>query len=239
MKLNKKSIISIILSAICAITFIFSSFSALEAKAATNEVSLYYTNVKYFYHGGAYYDISIKVLNKAYDKDVVVHYTTGDSNGIWYDAPATYVTSLDSNYDIFRVRVSGFGGIEYALKYTVNGQTYWDNNNGNNYTGSDYIGEAPMYVVQSPYNNDFVSVYVKNLAYDKKVTVYYTTDNWATTQSKDLSYYKTKEDGLEIWDADLTITEDTQYYFTYTVNGQTYRDDNWGRFYNTIPYLNF
>ena len=57
MKLNKKSIISIILSAICAITFIFSSFSGVEAKAATNEVSLYYMDRQGIYHACARYNI--------------------------------------------------------------------------------------------------------------------------------------------------------------------------------------
>ena len=231
MKLNKKSIISIILSAICAITFIFSSFSGVEAKAATNEVSLYYMDRQGIYHACARYNIYIKVLNKAYDKDVTVHYTLGELNGVWEDAKATYVASLDNNYDIFKVELGGFGGLEYAIKYTVNGQTYWDNNNGNNYTGSDNLGTAPMCVLRPDYNT--LSVKLNNYGYSKKVTVHYTNDNWATTQTKDLSYSSTNDNGIEYWSTDFTRTSDTQYYITYTVNGQTYIDNNWGNNYNS------
>ena len=232
MKLNKKSIISIILSAICAITFIFSSFSGVEAKAATNEVSLYYTDLQRFPHAGGVYNIYIKVLNKAYEKNVTVHWKGGDTFGTWYDKEATYVTSLDNNYDIFKVQLSPHGGIEFAIKYTVNGQTYWDNNNGNNYTDSDLLGTAPMRVLRS--NDNTLTVNLKNYAYNKKVTVYYTNDNWATTQSKDLAYYSTLEDGTEYWGTDFTRTKDTKYYISYTVNGQTYIDNNWGNYYNYL-----
>jgi hypothetical protein len=81
---------------------------------------------------------------------------------------------------------------------------------------------------------------VKNLAYDKKVTVFYGTayytDDWATF---DASYVKTLDDGYELWHFKLpTITEkgwknskSWEIALRYQVNGQEYWDNREGQNY--------
>lgn len=78
--------------------------------------------------------------------------------------------------------------IQFAIKYEVNGQTYWDNNNGQNYSVSRFnqsstiLGKPNVFrAYDDLYENTFSgSVYVKNSVYSKEVKIKYTTDNWNT-----------------------------------------------------------
>jgi hypothetical protein len=49
----------------------------------------------------------------------------------WADIHARYVESLPENRELWRAPVSN-GEDQFVAKYTVNGTTYWDNNDGMN-----------------------------------------------------------------------------------------------------------
>ncbi|WP_273325512.1 carbohydrate-binding protein [Vallitalea guaymasensis] len=87
-------------------------------------------------------EISVKDLGD--NKNVVVHYTTDGST--WEDVTATFLKTATDGYDIYTFKTplcpwNGFYyynyNCQFAIKYEVNGQTYWDNNNGQDYSVND------------------------------------------------------------------------------------------------------
>ena len=99
---------------------------------------------------------SVLVRNLAYHKQVVIRYTTDNWNtytdvNAWYSQTSNFNPYGDSNYSAefwnfegetltFTKAHSGQSlagampnDIQFAIRYTVNGQTFWDNNNGQNY----------------------------------------------------------------------------------------------------------
>lgn len=114
----------------------------LTAKAASSPVKMYCFDNYINWHGYREFNIYIQVdANSASSKAVYVHYDDGSDE--WADEAATYVTNLDDNTEIWKAHLSGFGlSTEYAIKYVGDGQVYWDNNNGSNYTSIDILGEA-------------------------------------------------------------------------------------------------
>lgn len=81
----------------------------------------------------------VRVLNLAFEKSVSLRYSL--NNWITFmDGLASYVpSSSDGATDKFRFKIvmptyldSG-GTLQFAIKYCVGGQEFWDNNHGNNY----------------------------------------------------------------------------------------------------------
>ncbi len=76
----------------------------------------------------------VTVGNLAFHKEVYVRWT---SNGwqTFTDTPCKYQSSdIPSQRDIFGFQLSTTGPVELCVCYTVLGQSYYDNNNGQNYT---------------------------------------------------------------------------------------------------------
>lgn len=233
---NKKNpLFLLILSALLLVSTII--VPAKTAQAVTDEVSLYYLDGDYRTHGLWYDNIYIKVKNLSYEKNVYVHYTYSSDNGEWKDATATFVKSLDANYDIFKVTVDGFGELEYCINYNVNGKDYVDNNNGQNYTHDITLGSAPIYADRFS-SCQSLDVLVKDFNDpNAKVEVTYTTDNWNTVQTKALNYCSTTNNGELYYGCSLDIpyntpTDGFEFAVSYTVNGVTYWDNNFDQNYN-------
>lgn len=148
--------------------------------------------------------------------------------------------------------------IEFVVKYQVNGQTYWDNNGAANYKlphGAGSLLGKNVNVLLSNYNptanigqatNLTGQITLRNIAPNKTVKVIYTTDNWATTKEAiagfspyfalGYSYISNPNAiGFEEWTYNMEIGNATkvEYAISYTVNGQTYWDNNLGRNYVT------
>uniref|UniRef100_A0A4W4GHN9 CBM21 domain-containing protein n=1 Tax=Electrophorus electricus TaxID=8005 RepID=A0A4W4GHN9_ELEEL len=95
----------------------------------------------------------VRVLNVAFEKSVSLRYTM--NNWITFiDILASYIPhSSDGFTDKFSFKIitptfldSG-GTLQFAIKYTVNGAEFWDNNDGNNYKrGSPYVSDAQFWV---------------------------------------------------------------------------------------------
>ncbi len=193
----------------------------------------------------------IYVKNLAYDKKVTVHFMYNDTD--WSDVSAHYYKTLPNGYEIWKydtpytTRVKyqycGDNYCKFAIKYEVNGNTYWDNNNGNNY----YLSQSKHQVELSKCNigeSKFYSssknlwFYLKNLGYNKTVRVRVTNDGWATYQDYDCTYHSNFSNGTELWYIDLeengidtTSNAASQYVIYYSVNGETYWDNNFGENY--------
>ena len=208
----------------------------------------------------------VEVTNLAYSKTVAVHQQLND--GQWEDVYLAYSFTTSTGTEIWkgtsRKSVRTFispspnaYGEKLAAKYVVNGQTYWDSNSNSNYTivnsnRQDYSSflylnqdfnifqsEATLYTY-----NDLsyltVAADIRNIAFAKEVKVIYTTNNWATTNTR-LLVFSTNDNNnattaFERWTTSFSIpkTNKVVYALSYKVNGQTYWDNNFGANYTLL-----
>ncbi len=251
--------------------------NATAARLASNEkikllkartVAAYYSSS--YIREKAFY---AEVANLAYSKQVLVHHKMSD--GSWRDFPLSYIKAGENNTEIWGWELNygvgtpdagnfssvGFGD-EFALKYVVNGQQYWDNGGGRNYCISNpYITDGMFmqdglaisadnyhsYFAGSRYGNT-LQVYadLKNLNYNKEVTLVYTTDNWTTVKYAPMSYANTYGyGGVNFWVSPnsrdfekWSVSAPTEvaatkviYAIRYKVNGVEYWDNNYGKNY--------
>jgi len=135
---------------------------------------------------------------------------------------------------------------EFVVGYTVNGQTYWDNNGGQNYrlakNAGPLLGRDVMVSAVYLYSAGNGAVDVRNVGYSKVVEVVYTTNNWKTVMVAQASYggsriyygYSSFDNpnqyGVERWYFFLPsfAGKEVKYAISYKVNGQTYWDNNEG-----------
>jgi hypothetical protein len=241
-KLKKAAVLA--LTAIIFTTAFTVTGAQIEAKAATNEVSMYYVDSKDSYRSTSH-DIYIKVKNLGYDKKVTVHSSQPYPSTSWSDTSASYYKTLSDGSEIWKATIgNGMYNVYYAIKYEVNGSTYWDNNDGQNYVDYQQVGVNPIknqrtsWSTTQDFSNYKISARVKNLGYSKVVKVRYTQDNWVTSSEKELAFnYSISEINEEQWQTTLTLDpnkkDQFQYYVYYQVNGQTYYDNNFGTNYNS------
>lgn len=144
----------------------------------------------------------VRVKNLAYNKSVFIRQQL--KNGQWTNISLSYKQSADNGYEIWSGYVSQLNTFTYdtkfAVGYTVNGATYWDNNSGANYTMpyncGEMLGKGYQVALRNhSYANNMltVNVDVRNIAYAKTVNLVYSSDNWASSKSVPLyfqnSYY--------------------------------------------------
>jgi hypothetical protein len=185
----------------------------------------------------------IIVENLAYVKDVSVRakvYST------WQDIPATYVESLPNNLEIWSAPASN-NEDRFAVKYSVLGNTYWDNNDGGDYLFPKAYDEfnaitgrqCPVILGEASINGTqlVALVGIQNLAYTKTVGIVYTVDNWATVKTAYGSYYWTMSSGLEVWriQAGVGAASEVKLAVFYFVSGSQYWDNNFWRNYTVTP----
>ena len=212
-------------------------FGTLNAGAATERVSLYSSDITFSKYGITTSEIFVQTKDNASDQQVFIHYNYLNGSE-WMDAKADYVTTLSDGGKIWRAVINSFN-TEYAIKYVADGEEIWDNNNGKNYTTDDILGVAPVtaqslgYQYSSYYT---VNAVVQNYAYDKDVTVRYTTDGWNSFKDEKLSYSKTNANGTETWTADIDAhflnRDNFEYAICYKVNGKEFWANNFGANYD-------
>ena len=248
--------LNLALAAVC----LFASSMA----SAANEVQLLRALSVIMHGEGLSYQqptIDAVVANLSPVKQVFVHLKT--ATGTWTDIPMSYSRPAGAGQEVWTANASaiGFGysvnDLNFALKYVVNGQTYWDNNKGSNYfvaaDGGSYLGSVNVYdgsyrpqlglYCQNPII--YGTVTVRNIAYAKAVTIVYSTDNWKTTHTSAATYSAAywqdntsnasnpNQYGFEEWSYTVNVGSATQlqYAVSYSVNGQTYWDNNFGQNY--------
>lgn len=199
----------------------------------------------------------VKVKNLAFQKEVAIHHATYAGN--WVDIPLRYEQSIDNDEEIWVGEVEPDTEIysdEFVIKYTVDGQTYWDNNNGDNYSMLVNIGAylAPEIEVSvDKYYTRFAGTYF-NINVDARrnygavgaVEIVYSTDGWTTTNRVSLSYQRYFRVGyahyiqspnqfdIDKWETSVRLDPDissVEYAIVYKVNGQEYWDNNYGKNY--------
>ncbi len=191
----------------------------------------------------------VEVDNLAYNKQVTVRYQA--QGGEWVDAVARYVAPSGANSEAwyFETEPKTYTdrlGTEFpfAIRYSVGGQTYWDNNAGQNYrVGGGPRTFSPSFVLEATnlaltelrWGLDQVNAQValKNLGAEKNVSVVYSTDGWRTVQTAQ-GTFQYSSSGYELWSLAMPVGVEAtsiELAVSYTVNGQTYWDSNFGRDY--------
>lgn len=232
---NFKKALTILLS-LSMLLCLVGSFGSIKANAATDRVSMYLLDPIFSKYGMSSVNIYVKTKDNASNQQVYVHYQYRTDQD-WQDKQAEYLMTLSDGSKIWKATISSYS-IEYAIKYVADGETIWDNNNGNNY-GYELLGTAPITVNRNyytSYDNFNVNVTLQNYGYNKNVQVRYTENNWATFTDVPLSYKSTNTDGTEIWGTTLSLdsskSDSFEYCVYYEVNGQTYWANNFGENYN-------
>lgn len=216
----------------------FAGMPAAKASAASQPVQLKNAYTWFYGDETSAWNTSgeIDVQKLGTDKQVTIHYTSDGTN--WYDLSATYVKDDPSNpgYEIWKFN-HDYNKLEtFTIKYTVNGTTYWDNNNGSNYTFTDgtassILGQdAVKYYTAAENGYTGYKIYAKNLGYTKSVGVRYTTDNWATYTDVNATFAKSQDGNVDVFNLP-SIPVRAQFAVYYTVNGTTYWDNNDGANY--------
>ena len=239
----KKSIkkVSILALVICLFTTLFTfSNNHIKANAATTKVQMYYLNTIPRYHNSSLHEVYVILDSNGANKQVTLHYED-EAGATWKDLNGEFVKNLNNGTEIWKIKLEDKTCLQYAIRYDVDGVTYWDNNNNNNYTFTNELGAANLKLnTPSEYglNAEYypINVTVKNLGYNKVVKVRYTQDNWATYMDKELSYSYANSDGTETWGTTLNLDynkrDQVHYAISYTVNGVTFWDNFFGDNYN-------
>ncbi|MCI8408013.1 MAG: hypothetical protein HFJ09_01910 [Lachnospiraceae bacterium] len=144
-EVNKKvSDIALTICRLCGLTVTVSS--PMVAKADVKPVELYYIDNQSGRYGMVSYTIYIKINSNARHKEVWLHYNQSGSD--WTDKQAGYLGTLPDGSEIWKITVEGPYGISYTIKFIGDGQVYWANNNGKNFTEEDVLGTANIKAVR-------------------------------------------------------------------------------------------
>lgn len=187
---------------------------------------------------------TVLLSNLGTGKKVFMH---TKQNGVWADLPLSFMYKAANGKEVWGI--DGFPVENFVVKYQVNGKTYWDNNNNANYKVVDANIEGTRLFntnVSAANENLFraagsstvsSTVTVKNLGTNKQVNVVYTTDNWATKQTAVATFdHINSTFEFEEWNFVLnvgTTSGEVIYAVSYTVNGKTYWDNNFGLNYHS------
>jgi hypothetical protein len=207
----------------------------------------------------------IEVENIAYEKNVVVAYWNSETDS-WQETSASYVEPTFGNYEKWYFETPEISentpysmwGVSFqlAVRYEVNGQTYWDNNDGQDYLVSYNASPMPsapstaigrvnilqqwgrLERINNLNNNVSGRLLVKDLAVDKKIDMVWTIDNWETHNRTLCNYIdeSSYDNAVEEWSfafgyMNLPLDAVIEYCFVYEVNGETYWDNNSGQNY--------
>ena len=147
------------------------------------------------------------VENIAFDKLVEVHWAGEDK--VWRTRQAEYHSSDGTNREVWRAEAtfnpsdatSLPGDVEFALRYHVQGEDYWDNNESRNYfsnADSGVLLENNAQLLNIDFNpllHDAqryypITVAVRHSLQPKHVYIHWTTDNWRSTQVTPCFFYR-------------------------------------------------
>ena len=244
-----------LLMSICLSLAMMMSICSFNIQAADDDnVDLYYSNINSVYDHGVLQGWNIQgkiaVKNLAYQKNVVVHYTYDDET--WNDVSASYEKTSNDGYEIWTFETPMQPSNKYyyrynckfAIKYEVNGQTYWDNNGTKDYSfkglnlpnKQDYqLNKCQMLVDRCYYRCGLNgTIMFQDFNPDKEVTVRYTTDNWKTY--KDIKAYKhplyKPYKNMETWIFRIPERADKyEFAIMCELNGNTFWDNNFDKNY--------
>jgi hypothetical protein len=197
----------------------------------------------------------VELKNIAYQKDV--RFRWWGYNMDPQDTQAVYLRSSNCNQEIWHIvsptrRVWSHAGssepIRFAINYQVSGESYWDNNRGQDYSVQLYASPSSRFSLgalkvllldASTGGSSFKgSIVVKHLGNVKRIQVIYTTDGWTHFQAIEASYCW-GEQQQEDWEFSAppgslgdAVFDEIRFAIKYEVNDITYWDNNAGLDYS-------
>ena len=202
----------------------------------------------------------MQVENLSPDKTIDVIWAGED--GVWHTLPATWHSNLNHDKEYWRAETTvSFaadkslpGNIEFALRYQTQGNEYWDNNHGLNYSsqadsGIKVVSTQPVmnigFDTQLHDKQKFVLITaaVNESVQAETVTVRWTTDNWKNTRQTPCHFKRNYWDetshsnarnpnqyGTQIWKVLLNIDNAFKFQYTISCEGsdQVFWDNNQG-----------
>jgi Carbohydrate/starch-binding module (family 21) len=198
-------------------------------------------------------DIDIVVDNLAYEKAVVVHLRK--PSGDWVDVPAQYVRTLKDGRELWHARDQNDGvvtclpDVAFAVRSTVGGRTFWDNNHGVDYhllgCGKMLTDAFPIQLNYSPWKSPtgtsgVGSLWVKNLAYEKAVSAVYSADGWASTKSVAATFSEPANlNGIETWSFQFPDDAWAAGAIEFAVAYDAHLGTGWGPFWDVTNGANY
>ncbi|NUM34321.1 MAG: endonuclease/exonuclease/phosphatase family protein [Candidatus Brocadiae bacterium] len=208
-------------------------------------------------------DFGVLVQNFAYQKQVDISWS--GENGVWQTLPAQYCNPVSEHYEYWyaHIEFSIFsckslpGNIEFAIRYRVDNQEYWDNNKGGNYKIDADCGVVcnPSIQLISLSRDQIIThrskVYPISVAVfsqnpPKKVLIHWTKDNWKTVKSIPCRFKRDYWDksvlsnarnpnryGYGIWTSSLRIGKayQVEYALECITKDSSFWDSNFGMNY--------
>jgi hypothetical protein len=217
------------------------------------------------------FKIRVKDFGQGEEKNIIVH---GElDSGAWMDISgaddAVYLGEAGEGFHLYEINLYDYiqpyidnWGDSFVIKYVSDQGTFWDNNNGRNFTVESNDG---MYLDESAGNvrlgtlaygsGDYGSnlrgrIWTKDLGYDEKVEVVYTLDNWETVRVFEADYVDRysygyagsvvcpNDHGVERWDYYIELEPNldpslVEVAVKYTAGGVgVFWDNNFDRNYN-------
>jgi hypothetical protein len=183
-------------------------------------VRLRYASAQFFVAGGistSFTAVSAKVKNIAFTKEVAVLYGKG---GTWNEEVMAWTANF-GDHDLFAHQVQEQIE-ECVIRYSADGQTFWDNNDGQNYQFATVVNRAGGNVILnkatakkgSEAGGGFVfttswlegEIYVNNLSFGKEVAVRLSVDGGVSWQDRNATFsgFCTETNsiggtGVELW----------------------------------------
>ncbi|MBI3795521.1 MAG: hypothetical protein HY268_00925 [Deltaproteobacteria bacterium] len=171
--------------------------------------------------------ITAKVKNLAFAKDVALHYAQSD--GTWTEKALRWQKNFGA-YDVFALSDNTFVMTQFVIRYSVEGQTFWDNNDEANYhideirpntVGGNVILNKATARRGTQAGGGFVvttswvegEIFVKNLSANKRVGLRLSPDGWFKTPELNLDesrpdfifavFYNNLDTGEWFWDSNF------------------------------------
>lgn len=234
-------------------------FFATASAAYAGEVELLSAQSYRQSNGGvldSFIKAKVKVKNLAYNKKITFHAqldnnTWADLDTVGYTVTSTYLYSVSGGYEVWSVNATKnfyitpeFFKEIFTVKYVANGQTYWDNNAGNNYFigYNGYMLGGNLNVIQydaSAYRTQtntivfYGTVLVQKGVSTGRINIVYTTDNWTTTKTASAKFIDPAT-GASYFQIEIpSFTGTIEYAISYTKNisnpsSPVYWDNNFG-----------
>jgi carbohydrate/starch-binding protein with CBM21 domain len=199
-------------------------------------------------------NFTVVVENLAFNKQVNI-FGHDLGTGGWHPFPCSFAKSLPGNVETWTAHVNASRIDQFVVEYQVSGNTFWDNNFGNNYIldtqaaeETDGVGTAVLKpeVLAVEFAVDAagalsVDVLVKNIAFAKQVGIVYTTNNWQTFQNAFGVFQRgfppattPAQINAELWKVEAFVGAGQKWQFAvfYNVSGHTSWDNNFSLNYS-------
>ncbi len=206
----------------------------------------------------------MSVENIGYDKSIDVVWAGED--GVWHTSSASYHSMQGSDKEYWQAHIALSatedyalaGNIQFGIRYRISGQEYWDNNQGQNYVSEADSGiklTQHQLVQNIRFTNQLqdqqkhipIKIAVDQSFNAEKVTIHWTTDNWASTEKTpcqlQLNYWDRQfksnarnpnQYGIQLWNGEINPDDAfrVQYAISCERNGKTLWENNSGNNYS-------